>query len=111
LPHLIGRAATLKRYPDGVDGKFFFEKRCASHRPEWVNTIGVDRSDASESINYCELRDVSTLAWAGNLAAIEIHVPLALGLQPDCPLTMVFDLDPGLPATISECVDVAWRMK
>jgi len=111
LPHTIGRAATFKRYPDGVEGKFFFEKRCASHRPEWVNTLSVERSDASESIDYCELRDVSTLAWAANLAAIELHVPLSLASEPDRPLMMVFDLDPGAPATIKECVDVAWRMK
>ncbi len=111
LPHLRGRAATLKRYPDGVESKFFFEKRCASHRPDWVKTATVARSDSEESIAYCLIDDLSTLVWAANMAAIELHVPLALAKNPDRPTSLVFDLDPGLPADIRDCARVALHLR
>jgi bifunctional non-homologous end joining protein LigD len=111
LPYLTGRAVTLKRFPDGVDGKAFFEKRCASHRPDWVKTVTVARSDKNESIDYCEIGDLPTLEWAANLAAIELHVPLALADAPDRPTMMVFDLDPGPPAGLADCVPIARRLK
>jgi bifunctional non-homologous end joining protein LigD len=109
LPHLIGRAATLKRYPDGVEGKAFFHKRCPEHRPPWVKTVRVTSEDG-ESIDYCCIEDISTLVWVANLAAIELHVPLALAKSPDVPTAMVFDLDPGEPAGLNECLDVARRL-
>jgi bifunctional non-homologous end joining protein LigD len=111
LPHLAGRAVTLKRFPDGVDGKSFFEKRCASHRPDWVKTFTVARSGDEESIAYCAIENEPTLVWAANLAAIELHVPLALAKNPDRPTAMVFDLDPGPPATVADCVPIALRLK
>ncbi len=109
LPHLAGRAVTLKRYPDGVEGKSFFEKRCPSHRPDWVKTVAV--ASTTEAIDYCLIEDVASLTWAANLAAIELHVPLALGASPDQPTAVVFDLDPGPPATIVDAARVAMRLR
>jgi bifunctional non-homologous end joining protein LigD len=112
LPQLAGRAVTLKRFPDGVDGKSFFEKRCASHRPDWVRTVRVAGQTAKDkTLDYCLIEDLPSLVWAANLAAIELHVPLALAAAPDRPTTMVFDLDPGPPATQADCVPVALRLK
>jgi bifunctional non-homologous end joining protein LigD len=110
LPHLAGRAVTLKRYPDGIDGKAFFHKRCPEHRPPWVKTVRVT-SEAGESIDFCSVGDISTLVWLANLAAIELHVPLALASAPDTPTAMIFDLDPGEPAGLAECVTVARRAR
>ncbi len=96
LPQLAGRAVTLKRYPDGVDGKSFFEKRCNAYRPDWVRTVRVAGQTAKDkTLDYCLIEDEPSLVWAANLAAIELHVPLALAAEPDRPTTMVFDLDPG----------------
>lgn len=109
LPHLAGRAATLKRYPDGVDGKSFFQKRCPDHRPEWVKTATVV-GESGEAIDYCHIDTPEALAWVANLAAVELHVPLALAAAADVPTAMVFDLDPGPPAGLRECVAVARRI-
>ena len=106
LPHLKGRALTLKRYPEGVDGEFFFEKRCPSHRPAWVNTAEIIKDDR-ERINYCVVNDLATLMWVENLASIELHVPLGSAGSPEIADSMVFDLDPGEPADIVHCARVA----
>jgi bifunctional non-homologous end joining protein LigD len=112
LPHLAGRATTLKRYPDGVEGKFFFEKRCPSHAPPWVKTVRVASSDGDNPIDYTLINDISTLVWVANLAALELHVPLARAeFSPDVPTAMMFDLDPGPPAGLKECAEVAMRLK
>jgi bifunctional non-homologous end joining protein LigD len=108
LPHLAGRPLTLKRYPNGTGASFFYEKNCPSHRPEWVRTIAIpSRRGSDKMINYCLADDVPTLVWLANLAAIELH-PL-LARQPDVerPTTLVFDLDPGAPAGMRECAEVA----
>jgi bifunctional non-homologous end joining protein LigD len=110
LPHLAGRSVSLKRYPDGVEGESFFEKRCNAHRPAWVRTLRVT-TNSGKAIDYCAIADARTLVWAANLAAIELHVPLALAAAPDTPTAMVFDLDPGPPATLKHCVPVALRLK
>jgi len=106
LPHLQDRALTLKRYPEGVDKPFFFEKRCPSHRPPWVQTAGIHRSDG-EQMTVCLVNDLETLLWVANLAALELHVPLAKAASPETPDAMVFDLDPGEPANIIGCARVA----
>jgi bifunctional non-homologous end joining protein LigD len=105
LPHLADRPLTLKRYPNGVDGKHFFEKQCPRHRPDWVSTADVRMS--SKTIGFCLAQDVPTLAWLGNLADLELHTSLSRAQTPDLPDTLVFDLDPGPPATIVECCRVA----
>jgi len=106
LPHLRDRALTMKRYPEGVDKEFFFEKRCPSHRPPWVPTAEV-RSKGSEEMTVCLVNDLETLLWVANLASLELHVPLARASSPETPDAMVFDLDPGEPANILDCARVA----
>jgi bifunctional non-homologous end joining protein LigD len=109
LPQLAGRAVTLKRFPDGVDGKSFFEKRCNAYRPDWVRTVSVPgQTPKDKTLDYCLIEDEPSLVWAANLAAIELHVPLALAVEPDRPTAMVFDLDPGEGANP---VPIALRLK
>jgi bifunctional non-homologous end joining protein LigD len=113
LPHLAGRALTFKRYPDGVDGESFFEKRCPGHRPPWVRTaIGPSNGRAGggakgDTVPYCVLDEPAALVWAANLAALELHAPMALAKDLETPRAVVFDLDPGPPAGIPECARVA----
>ncbi len=106
LPHLQDRALTLKRYPEGVDQDFFFEKRCPAHRPAWVKTAQVRRG-AGEPRTVCLVNDLDSLMWVANLASLELHVPLARVGSPDQPDAMVFDLDPGEPANLLDCARVA----
>lgn len=106
LPHLHDRALTLKRYPDGVEGEFFFEKRCPSHRPPWVRTAEVTRS-GGEPLTACLVNDPATLLWVANLASLELHVPLSRTSSPETPDFLVFDLDPGEPADLRHCARVA----
>jgi bifunctional non-homologous end joining protein LigD len=101
LPHLEGRALTLKRYPDGVEGKFFYEKNAPSHRPDWVPTQNV------AGIDYVVVDSPDVLAWLGNLADLELHTPMARATAPDAPTMVAFDLDPGAPAAIRECCEIA----
>jgi len=106
LPHLKDRAVTMKRYPDGVEKDFFFEKRCPAHRPAWVKTAEVVQDDG-ERMTVCLVNDLEALIWAQNLASVELHVPLARAGSPGTPDSMVFDLDPGAQAGIFECARVA----
>jgi bifunctional non-homologous end joining protein LigD len=110
LPHVRGRGVTLRRWPDGVDGDSFFEKRCPSHRPDWMATAP-GPGDRGGSIDYCCLNEPAALAWTANLAALEIHAPMARGDDIESPAMVVFDLDPGAPATIVECCQVALRIR
>jgi bifunctional non-homologous end joining protein LigD len=107
LPHLRGRPLTLKRYPNGVEGKHFYEKRCPSHRPDWVTTASVWSDRHKGEIDYCVVEDVATLVWLANLADIELHTSLAKAAAIERPTAMVFDLDPGAPADIIDCCQVA----
>jgi bifunctional non-homologous end joining protein LigD len=111
LPHLKGRALTLKRYPNGVDQKFFFEKRCPSHAPDWVKVVSWKPSSKDDPIRAVNATDTRTMAWLGNLAAIELHPSLAEAKADDRPTAMVFDLDPGAPAAVAECATVALWLK
>ena len=111
LPHLRGRALTLKRYPNGVEGKHFYEKQCPSHRPDWVRTAPVDSSHRGDVIHFCVADDVATLVWLANLADLELHTSLAHVADVTCPTILAFDLDPGEPATIVECARVAIWLK
>jgi bifunctional non-homologous end joining protein LigD len=107
LPHLAGRPLTLKRYPDGVEGEHFYEKRCPAHRPAWVRTAPIESERGKGTIDYCLAEDLSTLIWAGNLAAIELHPSLSRAARMDRPTAIVFDLDPGAPAGLKACCRVA----
>ncbi|HEX8311277.1 MAG TPA: non-homologous end-joining DNA ligase [Chthoniobacteraceae bacterium] len=106
LPHLKNRALTLKRYPNGVEGPFFYEKRCPPYRPEWVKTQPVWSEGNNANIDFCLANDLPTLIWAANLADLELHTYMAMAKTPLKPTMMVYDLDPGPPATIVECCQV-----
>jgi bifunctional non-homologous end joining protein LigD len=110
LPHLKDRPITLKRYPDGVDGEFFYEEKCPSHRPTWVRTARVAKSEGGE-INYCVLNDLPTLVWAANLADLELHTFLHKAPAIGRPTALAFDLDPGPPADIVACCQVGLWLK
>jgi len=113
LPHLASRALTFKRYPDGVDGQFFFAKNIPQGTPDWVRRVNLPSPGSTknrETINYPVCDDLATLVWAANLAALELHVPMWRVDKRDRaqpPDLLVFDLDPGPPATIVECCQVA----
>jgi bifunctional non-homologous end joining protein LigD len=105
LPHLRDRPLTLKRYPNGVEGQYFYEKRCPPHAPEWVR-----RQEAS-GINFCICDDLPTLVWLANLADLELHPSLSLVDDTGRPTVMAFDLDPGPPAGLVECCEVALLLR
>jgi bifunctional non-homologous end joining protein LigD len=111
VPHLKNRAVTLKRYPEGVDGFSFFEKNCPKGKPDWVRTVDVDRKKDGKTIHYCVGWDEATLVWMANLGSIELHISLSRASNLMKPTAMVYDLDPGAPATIVECSELALEMK
>ena len=106
LPHLKDRPLTMKRYPDGVEGQFFYEKNCPVHRPKWVQTAKVWSEGNQRIMHYCLANDLPTLVWAANLADLELHTSLARKNNVERPTMMVFDLDPGAPADIVQCCQV-----
>jgi bifunctional non-homologous end joining protein LigD len=107
LPHLRGRPLTLKRYPEGVQGKHFYEKRCPKHRPDWVKTASIWSDRHKGEIDYCVVEDTATLVWLANLADIEMHTSLSRCADMERPTSIVFDLDPGAPADVLDCAQVA----
>jgi bifunctional non-homologous end joining protein LigD len=111
LPHLHDRPLTLKRYPDGVGGEFFYEKRSPRHRPDWVRTVAVVSERGRAEIDYTLCQDLPTLVWLANLADIELHPLLSRAGAVSRPTVLVFDLDPGPPATIVECCQVALELR
>ena len=111
LPHLAGRPLTLKRYPNGVDSQFFYEKRCPSHRPSWVEVAPIWSRHNQAEVAYCVAGDLPTLVWVANLAALELHTSLSRADDIACPTMVVFDLDPGPPASIVECCRVGLRLR
>lgn len=111
LPHLKDRPLTLKRYPNGVEGMFFYEKRCPTFRPNWFKTAAIWSEGNNEHINFCLANDLPSLVWAANLADLELHTFLSKKQNPNRPTMLVFDLDPGPPADILNCVQVAFWLK
>jgi bifunctional non-homologous end joining protein LigD len=111
LPHLKDRPLTMKRYPNGVEGMFFYEKNCPSHRPEWVKTAKVWSHGNQRDMHYCLAQDLPTLVWAANLADLELHTSLARKKDVAKPTMMVFDLDPGPPADIVQCCQVGFWLR
>ncbi len=105
LPHLLDRPLTLKRYPNGVEGQYFYEKQCPSHRPDWVRSEPVGLR--SKTIQFCICDDLPTIVWLANLADLELHPSLSKVPEVERPTIMAFDLDPGPPAGIPECCNVA----
>jgi bifunctional non-homologous end joining protein LigD len=113
LPYIADRPLTFKRYPDGVDGKFFFEKNAPSHTPPWIRRVELPSPGSTKNrttIKYAVMAELAGLVWAANLATLEMHVPMwrvQKNGKPKNPDVMVYDLDPGQPATIVECCEVA----
>ena len=106
LPHLAERALTLKRYPNGVDGMFFYEKNCPKYRPPWMKTAKVWSEGNNRFMDYCVVADLPSLVWLANLADIELHTSLARAADVKRPTVIAFDLDPGAPANIVQCCQV-----
>jgi len=106
VPHLAGRPLTMKRYPEGVDHEYFFEKNAPMHRPDWVKTAPIWSESNHRTINFILANDLPTLVWIANLASIELHPSLSLAADIRTPTAIVFDLDPGPPANIVECAQV-----
>lgn len=113
IPHLAGRAVTLRRFPEGVEDldSAFFEKRCPKHRPKWVKTAKVEAGPRAGTIEFCVCDGLPTLIWMAQLAAIELHPSLSLARAPKRPTVLAFDLDPGPPADIVDCCRVALRLR
>jgi bifunctional non-homologous end joining protein LigD len=110
LPHLEGRPLTMKRYPNGVEGKFFYEKECPKHRPDWVRTKRIVSRGSTKDrthVNFCLVDDLATLVWAANLADLELHTSLSRADDMTHPTMLAFDLDPGPGTTIVECCQIA----
>jgi bifunctional non-homologous end joining protein LigD len=110
LPHLEGRPLTMKRYPNGVEGKFFYEKECPKHRPEWVRTKRIVSRGSTKDrthVNFCVVDDLATLVWAANLADLELHTSLSRVDDMAHPTMAAFDLDPGPGTSIVECCQIA----
>ncbi len=110
LTHIHDRGVTFKRWPDGVTTEPFFNKRATTHRPDWIDTC-TGPGDKGKGIEYPVLSETAALAWSANLAALEIHSPMARCGEIDSPSILVFDLDPGSPATIVECSQVALKIR
>ena len=113
VPHLSGRAVTLRRFPEGVEDleAAFFEKRCPKHRPKWVKTTRVQAGPNAGKIDFCVCDSLPTLVWMAQLAAIELHPSLSKGRAPKRPTVVAFDLDPGPPADVVDCARVALRLR
>jgi bifunctional non-homologous end joining protein LigD len=110
LPHLKGRPLTLKRYPDGVDRFHFYEKNCPKHRPEWVKTTPIYVDRRAGEIDFCMCENLATLTWLAQLASLELHPSLSKATRIEQPTVLAFDLDPGPPAALVECCQVALRV-
>jgi bifunctional non-homologous end joining protein LigD len=114
LPHLAGRALTRIRYPNGVDAPGFFEKNAPAGTPSWVRTARLpapgSRSDRGE-LDYVVVDDLPTLVWVANLASVELHTPQWRVPAPGRPDLLVVDLDPGPPAGLGECCEVALLLR
>ncbi|MFF6997295.1 non-homologous end-joining DNA ligase [Streptomyces sp. NPDC008313] len=104
LAHLRDRPVSFLRYPDGPDGQVFFTKNVPPGTPEWVTTTEVPRAEGPARMVV--VQDLPSLMWAANLVT-EFHTPQWRAQAADIADRLVFDLDPGAPATVVECCEVA----
>ncbi|HEY6749570.1 MAG TPA: non-homologous end-joining DNA ligase [Mycobacteriales bacterium] len=117
LPHLAGRPLTVKRYPSGVEGQFFYEKNASRGKPDWVRTVRLPAPGSTKNrdeIDYIVVEELATLVWLANLAALELHTPQwTVGPRGGVRGAdqLVLDLDPGAPAAIGECCRVALLLR
>ena len=110
IPHLRGHPLTLHRFPDGVDGMAWYQTRAPAH-PDWVQTVTFEMARSGKVFDVCVVNDAPSLVWAAQMATIELHPYLGTADALDRPTVVVFDLDPGLPATLVECCRVALRIR
>jgi bifunctional non-homologous end joining protein LigD len=110
LPHLAGRPLTRVRFPDGVEGQRFYEKRAPSHTPKWVKTAAFEFGSAGR-VDFVVCDERATLVWLAQLAAFELHPSLSVARAPKRPTSLVFDLDPGAPADIVDCCRIGLRLR
>jgi bifunctional non-homologous end joining protein LigD len=108
VPHLTDRAVTMVRWPDGVEGGSFFEKRCPGHAPDFIRRAAVDEDD---DLSQCVVDDLPSLIWMANMASLELHTLQARTSDWQHPTSMVFDLDPGAPAGVLDCARVALELR
>jgi bifunctional non-homologous end joining protein LigD len=111
LPHLQNRPITMKRFPDGIDGEYFYEKDAPSFTPGWIKTYPIPRTSEKSIINYILINDLPTLVWSANMANLEIHPFLAKVPKVDLPTMVVFDLDPGDETNILKACKVAFLVR
>jgi bifunctional non-homologous end joining protein LigD len=111
LPHLRSRPLTLKRYPNGVEGHFFYEKRCPSYRPDWMRTADVWSDRNKGIVNYCVVDDLPGLVWVANTASLELHPSLSRCEDVPSPTVVAFDLDPGAPADMVDCCRLGLQLR
>ena len=111
LPHYAKRPVTMKRFPDGVRGKAFYEKDAPKYTPEWIHTTDVPRVAGGKPIRYICIDDLPTLVWCANVASLELHPFLHRAGHLDCPTSMVFDLDPGEGADLATCAEVGFYLQ
>jgi bifunctional non-homologous end joining protein LigD len=111
LPHLRGRPVTVKRFPNGVAGPSFFEKHCNVHRPPWIASHEIDYGPRHKPIAHCVFSKQADLAWAAQVAAIELHTSLATARRIDRPTMIVLDLDPGPGREVLDCARAALRLR
>jgi bifunctional non-homologous end joining protein LigD len=111
LPHLRDRPITMKRYPEGVDHFFFYEKQCPRYRPDWMGTADVRSERRGGMMQFCVVNNLASLVWMGNLADLELHTSLARAPKVDQPTVMVFDLDPGEGTNAIQCAQVAFWLR
>lgn len=105
LPHLKNRPLVMKRYPDGISGKSFYQKECPDYAPDWIETFAVPHTD--KVINYIVCNEPSVLSWLANKGCVEIHAWLAKIENIDCPDIAVIDLDPGEGTEWNDILDIA----
>src|SRR5262245_48591059 len=117
LPHLKDRPVTLRRFPDGVTAQPFYEKNASRNAPEWIRTVRIETpgsTKGNETLDFVGPNDLPSLGWRAHMAALELHIPQWKVDGKDERLTpdlLVFDLDPGAPATVVECCEVAQKLR
>jgi bifunctional non-homologous end joining protein LigD len=109
LPHLAGRPLTLARFPEGTHRRGFLQNECRG-APPWMRTAVLPLRHERER-RYCVIDDAASLAWVANLAAVELHPYLLDAADPERPVGLVVDLDPGPGAGLAECCRLALRMR
>jgi bifunctional non-homologous end joining protein LigD len=114
VPHLRGRPFTMKRYPDGWQGKNFFQKNAPSHMPEWIERTtqpASTREGEKKVIDYAVVNDDLALMWMANMGCIDLHTWASRVDNPERPDWVMFDLDPSEGSGFEEVIEVALLVK